>query len=238
MIQLRYPVINTNGSNQVAQLQSFLHQLVDDLNYALQNIDSQANEVRTIATTIAEKSKEDKTPKATFGEIKALIIKSADIVESFYDEFTRRLEGSYVAISEFGTYARDVDRIIQETAEGTIEHFSNLQKIIDEIGEEQLRNVHATIKYGEVDEVDGVPVYGISIGQETEDENGNKFKSFARLTTNRLSFYDSNENEVAYISDRRLYITNAEITGSLTLGGFVDTVVSGGVVTRWIGGEQ
>jgi hypothetical protein len=53
-----------------------------------------------------------------------------------------------------------------------------------------------------------------------------------------MSFYDSNENEVAYISDRRLHITNAEITGSLTLGGFVDTVVNGGVVTRWIGGEQ
>lgn len=237
MIQLRYPVIN-NGTNATAQIQSFLHQLVDDLNYALQNIDLQANEVKVIATTSATKAAEEKSPKATFGEIKALIIKSADIVESFYDEFTRRLEGSYVAVSDFGTYARDVERIIQESAEGTIDHFSNLQKIIDEIGEEQLINVHATIKTGIVDEVDGVPIYGLYVGQETEDENGKKFKSFARFTSSRMSFYDSNENEVAYISDRRLYITNAEITGSLTLGGFVDTVVNGGVVTRWIGGEQ
>ena len=238
MIQLRYPVIN-NGTNATAQIQSFLHQLVDDLNYALQNIDSQANEVKVIATTSAEKTKEEKSPKATFGEIKALIIKSADIVEAFYDEFTRRLEGSYLAVSDFGTYVQDTERIITETATETIDHVSNLQKIIDEIGEEQMINVHATIKHGLVDEVDGVPIYGIRVGQETETEDGTKFKRFATFTSNRLSFYDSNENEVAYISDRRLYITNAEITGSLTLGGFVDTVIPGkGVVTRWVGGDQ
>lgn len=238
MIQLRYPVIN-NGTNATAQIQSFLHQLVDDLNYALQNIDSQANEVKVIATTSATKAAEEKSPKATFGEIKALIIKSADIVESFYDEFTKKLEGSYVAHSDFGTYINETSQTITEMADGLTQQFANLQKIITTIGEEQLINVHATIKSGVVDEVDGVPIYGIYVGQETEDENGKKFKSFARFTSNRLSFYDSNENEVAYISDRRLYITNAEITGSLTLGGFVDTVIPGkGVVTRWVGGDQ
>jgi hypothetical protein len=42
---------------------------------------------------------------------------------------------------------------------------------------------------------------------------------------------------VAYISDKKLYITNVEVTGSFSLGGFVDTVLPDrSVVTRWVEG--
>ena len=50
----------------------------------------------------------------------------------------------------------------------------------------------------------------------------------------RLSFYDQNGSEVAYISDYKLYISNAEITGALKLGGFtIDT--ERGFTLRWVG---
>jgi hypothetical protein len=83
----------------------------------------------------------------------------------------------------------------------------------------------------------GVPMYGLEIGQKTEKDGAEVFNKFARFTANKLSFYDQSSNEVAYISDYKLYITNVHITGSLTEGGFVNKVVSGGVVTKWVGGD-
>ena len=62
------------------------------------------------------------------------------------------------------------------------------------------------------------------------------FNKFARFTADKLSFYDQNGNEVAYISDRKLYITHVEVTGSFLMGGFSDTTeADGSIVTRWIG---
>ena len=62
------------------------------------------------------------------------------------------------------------------------------------------------------------------------------FDKFARFTSDRLSFYDQNDNEVAYISDRKLYITHVEVKGTFSIGGFIDTVLSdGSIVTKWVG---
>jgi hypothetical protein len=64
------------------------------------------------------------------------------------------------------------------------------------------------------------------------------FNKFARFTADRLSFYDQNDNEVAYVSDYKLYIRNVQITSSYQIGGYVDTVTAdGGVVTKWVGGD-
>jgi hypothetical protein len=80
-------------------------------------------------------------------------------------------------------------------------------------------------------------VYGVEIGQKNTIDGEEVFNKFARFTADRLSFYDQNDSEVAYISDYKLYIRNAEITSSLKIGGFVDTVMpSGDVVTKWVGG--
>ena len=97
----------------------------------------------------------------------------------------------------------------------------------------------AHIKTGIIDtrvDEDGneFPVIGIEIGQ-IDTANGNEvLRRFARFTSGKLSFYDQNNIEIAYISNYKLYITNAEITGTLKLGGFiVDT--SGGLRIKWAG---
>lgn len=83
---------------------------------------------------------------------------------------------------------------------------------------------------------EGIPVYGIEIGQEVEANGETAFKKYARFTSEKLSFYDANDNEVAYISDKKLYIGQAEITVSLKVGGLVDLVLSNGdVITKWEG---
>ena len=62
------------------------------------------------------------------------------------------------------------------------------------------------------------------------------FNKYARFTSGRLSFYDKNDTEVAYISDYKLHISNVEITYSYKIGGLVDTVMlTGDVVEKWVG---
>ena len=82
-----------------------------------------------------------------------------------------------------------------------------------------------------------MPVYGVEIGQKTQIDGEEVFNQFARFTAEKLSFFDSNGVEVAYISDQKLYISHVEVTGTFTQGGFIDiTLPDKSVVTKWIGG--
>ena len=64
------------------------------------------------------------------------------------------------------------------------------------------------------------------------------FSKFARFSADRLSFYDRNNTEVAYISDYTLYITNAEITGNLYILKRFRLFYGNGLAFQWIGGTK
>jgi hypothetical protein len=242
---LRYPNIKgQSDSAKLAQVQSYLHQLVDDLNYALKTIETGSTGTAAGASTTS--SKKEATPqdaKATFSSIKSLIIKSADIVNAYYDEINHRLSGVYVAESDFGVYAEETDLQIEANSKSIEQHYTDIQQILSDIDgfENALLKVNANIStgllyYGE----DGVPVYGMEIGQRTEVDGVEVFNKYARFTSDRLSFFDQNGNEVAYISDKKLYISHIEVTGSYNIGDLVDTALAdGSVVTRYVvnGGE-
>ena len=85
------------------------------------------------------------------------------------------------------------------------------------------------------DREDGTPVFGLEIGQTHVRDGETVFDQFARFTPERLSFFERNDTEVAYISDYKLFITNAQITGTLQLGQFrLDTAQ--GLAWIWMGG--
>jgi hypothetical protein len=97
-----------------------------------------------------------------------------------------------------------------------------------------LVETYAHIKSGKLEEKDGIGVYGIEVGQRNVVNGVESFNKFARFTSDRLSFYDKGGHEVAYISDYKLYITYAEVTGTLKLGGYlVDT--TNGLTVKWEG---
>ena len=101
-----------------------------------------------------------------------------------------------------------------------------------------LVDVQAYIKSGLLYyDSNGIPVYGVEVGQTNEVNGQEIFNKYARFSSDRLAFFDQNGTEVAYISDRKLFISNVEITVSFKLGGFMDTVMSNkSVVTKWVGG--
>lgn len=131
-----------------------------------------------------------------------------------------------------------IDKTKQDLEKNIADAEKNLKDLLDD-ATAILVDVRATIKSGLLyyDE-NSIPIYGLEVGQTTKVNGIEVFNQFARFTADRLSFFDPNGNEVAYISDKKLFITHAEITGTLTLGKFVDEVIDGGkgIVTKWIGG--
>lgn len=245
-INLRLPnITEPTADGKLRQIQSYLYQTVEQLNWALNTLESGgAGAVVMQGKNTAGNSSggEDKKDNSVnFNELKALIIKSADVVNAYYEEIHNRLTGEYVAQSDFGTFVELTEGQFTATSEDIEQLYTNLQQIITDIDnvEHTLIEVNAHIKSGLLyyDE-QGVPIYGLEIGQRNEIDGEEVFNQYARFTAEKLSFYDYNGMEVAYISDNKLYIAHIEITGSLSHGGFVDSVQSDlSVVTRWVGGE-
>lgn len=137
-----------------------------------------------------------------------------------------KIQGNYI---EAGAITADK---ITLTANERFDGGNTLADIIGEVTDDLKQSVEMIrrhIKIGYLDE--DSTQYGIEIG-ETINET---FLSYARLQANRLSFYD-NGTEVAYISNQKLYITNAEITNSLTINHYVFDTSHGGIALMWQGG--
>lgn len=279
MIDFRLPSITgATPQEQMAQMQNYMRYFVEQLQWVLNNINyAQPTESNT------PQPKETKSvtaafpydPVTSFAALKPLIIKSAEIVNAYYEKISTRLEGEYVAVSDFGTFQKQTAQEILSNSKETTQAFSNIQEIkkglnadiktiSDEVGQldadiisykddidnslgvvkesidsilVSIAEVNATIKsgllyYGE----SGLPVYGIELGQRNIVDDVEVFNKFARFTADRLSFYDQNEKEVAYISDRKLYINHVEVTAVFQMGGFIESVLAdGSIVKRWIG---
>jgi len=242
-IDIRFPNITApTEAGKLQQMQSFMYQLVEQLNWALNNIgtaDSTVIAQSRVTAPAASATKED--PVSTFNSIKGLIIKSADIVNAYYDKIDNllKLSGNYVAQSDFGDFEEATLNLVSATDKQLRQDLVDKQTIYDENGNiksELLVNGHiysGIIEYA----MDGEAIVGIEIGQTTNRNGTESFTKFARFTADRLSFYDMNGIEVAYISDYKLYITHVEIRGSLKEGGYEDTITEGGgIVTKWVGG--
>ena len=239
--ELRYPNITAHTEKeQLMQMKSYLYQLVEQLQYALNNVGSSSGYVvQEVTKSTANVPSVNVNPVATFSAIKSLIIKSADIVQAYYKEISTKLEGKYVAQSDFGTFVEQTEQTINQSATDIEQLYTNMQGIITDIENLNftLAEVNAHIRSGLLyyDE-DAIPVYGLEIGQKNTIDGVEVFNKFARFTADRLSFYDQNDTEVAYVSDYKLFIRNVEITSNYKIGGYVDTVTAnGGIITKWVG---
>lgn len=223
---LRFPMITgATEKEQLTQIKSYLHQLVEQLQWSLNNIDNvQIQYIQTPTKSASSKKTDEKGTQATFDALKPLIIKSAEIVEAYYEEITEKLEGLYVAQSEFGIFSEQTIQDITANSTKIEQFFTNIQKIISDIENINfsLAEVNAHIKAGILyEDNNGIPIYGLEIGQINIIDGMEVFSKYARFTSDRLSFYDQNDIEVAYVSDYKLYITNVEIMGTVKGGAFL-----------------
>lgn len=299
-VDIRLPQFSGTEKEQLSQVRSYLYQLATQLQWALNNVETSSDNVVVQQIPVARTSSSGGgslgDAQATFASIKSLIIKSAEIVDAYYDEINTRLEGVYVAESDFGDYAQQTAQTIEENSTSTTQGFENVQTIItghesriadvvedlqesksainnsiqgvqdkvtgvnalledtkaqlqgslDDLEvyvtglEDVIIGVSAYLKSGILEYTDaGIPVYGLEIGQSVRDDVAGTevFNKYARFTSEKLSFFDSNGYEVAYVSDKKLFIKMVEITVSLQIGKLIDLVMDNGdVVTKWLGG--
>lgn len=252
-IDFRMPNITGSDREQLAQIRSYLYQFIPQLQWALSTLEntSSSNQVVEPLQVIRERSSSNAptSPESSFNAIKALIIKSADIVDAYYAEINTRLIDSYRALSDFGEYSEQTEKLVRDTAAFTEETYSRLASIDEDLDgvPEYIRTTKGYIRTGIIvdslsaeeakvyGKKEGDSLIGIEVGENDED---GIFRKYARFTSERLSFYDQNDDEVAYISNYKLYIRAAEIKERLQIGGYVDIVTAGGgVVTKWVGGE-
>lgn len=134
-IELRLPNINgMTEKEQLAQIRSYLYQFIPQLQWALNNVTtSPSSAVTPTQSTVVAGGTSPVAPETTFNAIKSLIIKSADIVDAYYDEINKKLEGLYVAESIFGAYGKKTSQVIQETSEGITQTFENMEAIATNI---------------------------------------------------------------------------------------------------------
>lgn len=246
-VNLRLPKIAATGNatERLGYLERYLFSLTEQLQWALNNIEASVTSQSNVPTIVNKSEtvvvENEFDAEVAFADLKPLIIKSADIITAYYEEVKSRLTGVFVAESDFGTFYEETELYKRETSTSIEQVYSNLQGIETDIEnlDFTLAEVNAHVKTGLLyyDESE-VPVYGLEIGQKTAVDGVEVFNKFARFTSDRLSFYDQNGTEVAYISDYKLYVRSVEITKSLKVGGYVDTVMNDGrVITKWVGGD-
>lgn len=249
MSEIRLPnITDFSEAGQLRQIKSYLYQMVGELNFALTALEKTGgNKVvdangQPVTVTDAEKA----DPLSSFNQIKALIIKDATIVNAYYEEISKRLDGLYVAESDFGTYKEETSAVLSANAKNIEALFIDTQTVstsVDEIGKVLQTNDTGTkiigseawVNVGILDyDEEGFAIYGMEIGQVDSQNGETVSKKFAQYRSDGVHLYDQNGYEVAKISYNLLYITNAEVTGTLKLGAFlIDT--SRGFTVKYVG---
>lgn len=233
---IRLPnITGKTNDDKLSQIQSYLYKLVSDLNYALSIIDNSSSGYSQNIKVIKENSEGKSVNDAvnTFNSIKELIIKSADIVSSYSEQMKKTYNGLYVAQSDFGTYSQKTAQDIETNSKNISQIFSDIEQISNEIATEMQTN--AWIRSGLLEESDGIPIYGIEVGQKTEINGDEIFNKFARFTADGIYFYlPGSNNAIAWLSGTTLYITHVEITGSLKMVKYLCDL-SDGVTFMYIG---
>ena len=163
-----------------------------------------------------------------------MIIKTAKIVRTEMNEIRTQLTERVTAVSEeFGAMEREITNSIEANAEGIRQNIETIERVQSAVSGVE-GYVQRTSEYifsgiiGQKTDSGGntVNVLGIAIGEgiTTYDQQGNAVLNdaakVATFTKDRLSFWQGGV-EMAYFSDRKMYISSAEVTGSLTMGNYI-----------------
>ena len=257
MVELNTPpMLRGGGQAQLAQMRSYLYQLAEQLNGALNAIEAdsltegaKATLGSGAASEAVQQVREDMGK--TSSVLKDLIIKTAESVRSETQRVETELRSSYVAKSEFGAYQEQVDAKFTATAENvtqSIRYASELEGRLDEqAGDLQGLISYRTetkgyIRQGIVGYADTVPIIGIAIGQDiqttgTQSVDGKTYDvshNMSVWTSKKLSFYVEG-TEIAYFSNGALHVGHVELD-RITAAGKWDVSFSDGVAFKWIGG--
>lgn len=216
------PVITGDSPEaQLKSMQSWLFQFSEQLQYALNNLDTSNFSEGGLKEINGsnEASETNKNVQSEFESLKAIIIKTSDTVKAHYEEITETLKSDYIAISDFGEYSENSKAEIFKSASGITQSYERIEKVTGDITsvdvsfQSYVKATNAYIRTGYLEQFD---TYGIAIGEEkVETTNGEEivsFNYFATLTSSELAFWQNGVKR-GYFKGDSLFVN-----GSLRLG--------------------
>jgi hypothetical protein len=246
-VDLRQPLIQGSDKEQLAQIRSYLFQLREQLQWAFENVESSDSKGAEKTTVIQQNTTQTVTrpptseeAEATFSAIKNLIIKSADIVDAYYENINQRLTSIYVAQGDYGEFKEEVTASVTANANNIIMEQQKIETLSQVYQNKENAAVIAKssgfIKTGFL----GDSKYGVEIGQRTETESGEQLRGSARFVTDGIEFDDENGTKSAWLTKNRLHANEVEVGQKQQLGGFVDEVdpLTKDVTTKWVGVKE
>ena len=103
-MNIRFPnITGVNVTEQIAQIKSYLYQLVEQLNWMLPTIESGTGQAGTSSTDPAFGD----ISAETFYELKSLLIQSSDTLNAYYEKINAKLEGQYVKQTDFDAHTQE-----------------------------------------------------------------------------------------------------------------------------------
>ena len=111
---------------QVMQQYSYLFQMVQQLNLALEQLEQTGSSVRPAYATAAGAAGGTRQAEADrqYQKLRTMIIKTADQVRRTTEELTARLEEEYVAVSDFGSYVASLSAYLEANPEAVTQYYS------------------------------------------------------------------------------------------------------------------
>ena len=240
-MKLAYPSIagKTSGE-QLESMRRYLCTLTDQLNLADWSAGAVLQEVSRAIDADSLPDAERKTQLGNFGQLKALIIKTADYAAANSESFKTQLSGNYVAVSDFGKYWQEATMTIDGNEFGIRQLYDYAAGINNDFAVNSQQYVKTGLLYYN----GAVPVYGVGVGniETTVTKDGETVvdqtkNELVTVTPGRVSFWQGGD-EIAYLSAKKLHFpsgtleaTNAKLSGTLT-------AASGSVIGPWTVAED
>ena len=240
-MKLAYPsIVGKTSGEQLESMRRYLCTLTDQLNLADWSAGAVLQEVSRAIDADSLPDAERKTQLGNFGQLKALIIKTADYAAANSEEFQTKLSGNYVAVSDFGKYWQEATMTIDGNEFGIRQLYDYAAGINNDFTVKSQQYVKTGLLYYD----EATPVYGVGVGniETTVTKDGetvvDKTKNeLVTVTPGRVSFWQGGD-EIAYLSAKKLHFpsgtleaTDAKLSGTLT-------AASGSVIGPWTVAED
>ena len=247
--------LSGDAKRDASILYSHLYRMSEQLNAALQAVDAKITnasgtsaQAATGASTGAwSGSGVDPATTEAYQTLRSLIIKTGETVSEETAAIVEQFNRDYVSKSEFGTLTENLDTTITKTTEGILldlDYSSRLDDLDAEASgfSSYQAKTEQYIKIGVVRyNDDGTMESGVVVGKNlaTVTVDGKELVRSANMyscfTAERLSFW-KDEVEVAYFSNRTLYVTDIAVNDKVTVGSNWQINHTNGFSIKWIGG--
>jgi len=202
-------------SPEGGQILSYLYQLAELLNVALNNLTEDQFSEAAIQSLTRTGNTTQREARDAYAQLRSLILTTADAIRTEMETLETSLHGIYVAQSDFGTYSEETNSLISANAEAITQQYNRITTIVSEIEgfDNYIQETEAYIKSGLLDDTVTPPVYGVEIGQRNDQDEA---PNMVRITASRIGFYQ-NGQEACYISNGRWGAPGIDVGNDITI---------------------